>query len=139
MTKVLFITFCAVILSIGVHYITLLFATKFVGKFHGVHPASIIIILLIAVFAHVIEIFIFAMAFQLMFSYDLAVFSIENPSFMDIFYFSGTTYTTVGFGDIIVYDDVRITTVVESVMGLVLIAWTASFTYFEMNRKWIRQ
>ena len=28
--------------------------------------------------------------------------------------------------------------VIEGVMGLVLIAWTASFTYFEMNRKWIK-
>jgi hypothetical protein len=73
-----------------------------------------------------------------MFSMKLITFSILSPSFLGLVYFSGTSYTTVGYGDIILIGSGRIVAVIESVLGLVLIAWTASFTYYEMNRKWIK-
>jgi hypothetical protein len=133
------ITALAVILSISVHFMTLLFTTKVVGKFHGSHPFTIVFSLLLAVFAHLVEILIFAVALQYMYTHSLINFSIENPHFLDIFYFSGTTYTTVGYGDIVLVGAGRTIAVIESVMGLVLIGWTTAFTYYEINRKWIRQ
>lgn len=139
MLQISLITVLAAILSIGLHFATLLLTTKIVGHFHGTHPGSIVLSLTFAVIAHLLEILIFAFAFQIMLSHELITFSVYSPSFLDIFYFSGTTYTTVGYGDIVLVGDGRILAVVESVMGLVLIAWTASFTYYEMNRKWIRQ
>lgn len=139
MVNILFITGLAVVLSIGLHFATLLLTTKIIGQFHGTHPSSILISLLFAVLAHLFEILIFAKAFQVMLVHELITFSIESPDFLDLFYFSGTTYTTLGYGDIVLVGDGRILAVIESLMGLVLIAWTASFTYFEMNRKWIRQ
>ncbi len=138
MIPITLITIAAVILSIGLHYTALLFTTVVLGHFHGTHPGSIVVALFLAVLAHLCEIFIFAVAWQLMFSFGLITFSIPSPDFLDMIYFSGTTYTTVGYGDIIIIGHGRILTVVEGVMGLVLIAWTASFTYYEMNRKWIR-
>jgi len=132
------ITTLAVALAIGLHFSALLLITKLLSHFHGTHPASIVLALFLAVLAHLSEILIFAIAWQVMYTMELITFSIESPSFLDIFYFSGTTYTTVGYGDILLTGDGRITSVIEGVMGLVLIAWTASFTYFEMNRKWIK-
>ena len=137
MIYILLITTSAVALAIGLHYFALVTITRLLSHFHGTHPASIVLTLFLAVFAHLFEILIFAVAWQTMYSMELIVFSIESPSFLDIAYFSGTTYTTVGYGDIVLTGHGRIMTVVEGVMGLVLIAWTASFTYFEMNRKWI--
>ena len=54
----------------------------------------------------------------------------------DILYFSLTTYTSLGYGDIVPLGPSRLLAGVEALVGLVLIAWTASFTYFEMRRYW---
>jgi ion channel len=139
MLKISLITALASILSIGLHFTALLFTTKILAHFHGTHPATIVFSLLLAVVAHLLEILIFAFALQFMLSHEMITFSIIDPGFFDIFYFSGTTYTTVGHGDIVLVGNGRVLSVVESLMGLVLIAWTASFTYYEMNRKWIRK
>ncbi len=139
MLNITLLTAFAAIFSIGLHFTALLLTTKALANFHGAHPVSIVFSLLFAVVAHLFEILIFALVLQFMLSHDMIRFSINAPDFIDIFYFSGTTYTTVGYGDIVLIGAGRIIAVVESLMGLVLIAWTASFTYYEMNRKWTRK
>ncbi len=129
----------AVVLSIGIHYGVLLMTTWILASFHGRHPATIVLSLFLAVIAHLLEILVFALAWYQLFSMGRIEFSIADPNFIDILYFSGTTYTTIGYGDVVIIGDGRIASVVEGVMGLVLIAWTASFTYFEMNRKWLNR
>ena len=139
MIQIVLITTLAVSLAIGLHFSALLAITNLLSHFHGTHPASIVLALFLAVVAHLSEILIFAIALQIMFSMGLITFSIPSPDFHDLLYFSGTTYTTVGYGDIVLTGNGRTIAVVEGVMGLVLIAWTASFTYYEMNRKWIKK
>ena len=139
MLEICLITTLASILSIGLHFTALLLTTKFLAQFHGTHPTSIVFSLLLAVIAHLLEVLIFAIALQYMLSHEMITFSTNASNFFDIFYFSGTTYTTVGYGDIVLIGNGRVLSVVESLMGLVLIAWTASFTYYEMNRRWERK
>ena len=55
---------------------------------------------------------------------------------MDCIYYSFITYTTLGFGDVIPAGSLRFLTGLESLTGLVLITWTASFMYFEMQKYW---
>ena len=59
-----------------------------------------------------------------------------NGSLMDCVYFSFTTFTTLGFGDIEPIGDLRYLTGLEALVGLVLITWTASFLFIEMQRCW---
>ena len=59
-----------------------------------------------------------------------------DGSLLDCVYFSFTVYTTVGFGDIEPLGYIRYLTGIESLAGLVLITWTASFLYLEMQRHW---
>jgi len=59
-----------------------------------------------------------------------------DGSLMDCGYFSFTTFTTLGFGDIEPTGHLRYLTGIEALTGLVLITWTASFLYFEMQRYW---
>ena len=59
-----------------------------------------------------------------------------DGSLLDCVYFSFTSYTTLGFGDIVPFGDLRFLTGLESLTGLVLITWTASFLYLEMTRYW---
>ena len=58
---------------------------------------------------------------------------------MDCAYFSFTIYTTLGFGDIVPHGNMRYLTGLESLTGLVLITWSASFLYYEMQRHWDRR
>ncbi len=53
-------------------------------------------------------------------------------------YFSAETYTSLGFGDLTPAGPVRLVAGVEALNGLLLIGWSASFTYIAMERFWVR-
>ncbi|MDQ7002624.1 MAG: potassium channel family protein, partial [Ghiorsea sp.] len=91
-----------------------------------------------ALIAHIIEILVFAMAYFLMHNSEKWGYLEGNyqGSLSDAVYFSFTTFTTLGFGDIIPHGILRFLVGIEAVTGLVLITWTASFLYFEMQRYW---
>lgn len=54
----------------------------------------------------------------------------------DALYLSATTYTTLGFGDLAPVGAIRFVSGMESLTGLLLITWSASFTYLQMSRHW---
>jgi hypothetical protein len=56
--------------------------------------------------------------------------------YYDFFYFSMASYTTIGIGDIVPHGPLRMIAAIEALNGLVLIAWSASFTYLMMERYW---
>lgn len=93
---------------------------------------------LLALIAHSIEVAIFAGAYHLMHHHSLfgSLQGAFDGSYLDSLYFSYTVYTTVGFGDIEPVGELRFLTGIESLTGLVLITWTASFLYVEMSRYW---
>jgi Ion channel len=91
-----------------------------------------------ALFAHVIEIWLFAFAyyFSIRSNYFGTLEGDFNNSLMDCSYFSFTTYTSLGFGDIEPTGDIRFLAGLEALTGLVLIGWTASFMFLEMQKLW---
>ena len=91
-----------------------------------------------ALVAHAIEIWIFALVYYKMHhasGWGSLVGNFDG-SLMDCGYFSFTVFTTLGFGDIEPLGNLRYLIGVESLTGLVLITWTASFLYYEMQRHW---
>ncbi|MEK6235402.1 MAG: potassium channel family protein [Planctomycetales bacterium] len=54
----------------------------------------------------------------------------------DHFYFSAVTFTSLGYGDVTPVGPLRVLAAVEALTGMVLIAWTASFTFFLMMKQW---
>ena len=54
----------------------------------------------------------------------------------DAVYLSAITFSTVGFGDLAPVGAIRLVSGLESLTGLLLITWSASFTYLEMSRLW---
>lgn len=90
-----------------------------------------------ALLAHLLEITLFAVAFAGMEQLDLG--QIVGPlegDWLDYFYFSAASYTTLGMGDLLPTGAMRLTASVQSILGLVLIGWSASFTYLAMREFW---
>ena len=89
-------------------------------------------------FAHIAEIWVFAFGYYFMI-HEGSFGSLEghfDKSLMDCSYFSFVSYTSLGFGDIVAKGNVRFTAGLEALTGLVLISWTASFMYIEMQKLW---
>lgn len=59
-----------------------------------------------------------------------------SHSWLSCLYFSAETYTSLGFGDLTPVGPVRLLAGVEALNGLLLVAWSASFTYLSMERFW---
>jgi len=92
-----------------------------------------------ALVAHILEVVIFGYTYWFMHSaeglgYLEGRFVITSA---DCIYFSFTTYTTLGYGDIEPFGGIRYLAGVESLTGLLLITWTASFLFIEMQRYWV--
>jgi len=105
------------------------------------HPLPIVLVSLF--FAHLAEAVIYALGLAFLDKMGrgrLMGVVVGGPGwFEDHFYFSIASYTTLGLGDIIPIGDIRIVAGLESLNGLVLVSWSASFTYWVMERLWGRR
>jgi hypothetical protein len=127
-----------VMLSVMTHYEFLFRLTIRIPKMKINHRYRIVFGVMVAILAHAVEIWIFAIAYYFMTQIEDwgRLTGSFTGSLMDCLYFSFTVFTTLGFGDIQPHGHLRFTTGIESLTGLVLITWTASFLYFEMQRHW---
>lgn len=135
---VLLINILVVAIVVIIHYEFLYRFTQMIPGMKIQHRFRILASVFSALIAHTIEIYVFAVAYYYFhksseFGYLSGNF---NGSMMDCIYYSFTTFTTLGFGDIQPFGSIRYLTGLESLTGLVLITWTASFLYFEMQRYW---
>ena len=89
--------------------------------------------------AHVLEIWVFGAAFYVqIYGFELGSLVGTPGSLLDCVYFSFVTYTSLGIGDVYPTGHIRYHAGLEALVGLVLIGWTASFLYVEMERYWNR-
>ena len=100
--------------------------------------AKVLVALVGALASHLFQIAIFALAFWLLRDkFGMGGFGgTFEESLASFLYFSSETYTTLGFGDIYPTGALRLICGVESLVGLLMVSWTASFTYLEMRRYW---
>ena len=91
---------------------------------------------------HICEIWIYAIGYGLLdgvegFGSIATTSSHTLPSdWLDDIYFSFVTYTTVGYGDLVPVGPIRFIAATEALNGWVLLGWSASFTFLEMQRFW---
>lgn len=74
---------------------------------------------------HLVEIGVWATAY---------VWQHGLPDFETSFYFSGATYTTLGYGDVVLPRPWRLAGVLESLTGMLLLGWSAAFFFTIMSR-----
>jgi hypothetical protein len=131
-------TVTAVLLSVLVHYEGLVITQRRIARerlrrrLKVLHAVSLLILL------HVVEVWVFGMFFYLLLLWPDCgrLVGQDTIHFLDHIYFSAMCYTTVGFGDISPLGPIRLLAATEALTGLVLITWSASFTYLEMERFW---
>jgi hypothetical protein len=125
-------------IAVMIHYEFLFQMTRFLPKLPIKHRFIIVIGVVSSLLAHTAKIWVFGLAYYLMnetggWGYFEGNFT---GTLFDCVYFSFTTFTTLGFGDISPRGSIRYLTGIESLTGLVLITWTASFLYHEMRQYW---
>jgi hypothetical protein len=127
-----------VILSTFTHYEVLRLLSAYVPRIRIRARARLLAVLLGTFFGHLLEITFYALAYySLKDHYDLGNFGgdfVDN--FASYLYFSAETYTTIGLGDIYPLGPLRLITGIEALNGLLLIGWSASFTYLTMQKFW---
>lgn len=131
-------TLVALIASVVLHCMA---ATALMRRFDGtsLQQSLCMVLMVLGLFvAHVIEIWLFGLV-----SWTLA--QIEGAGsvtgghvsgVMDYIYFSAVTYTTLGYGEVYPVGPIRFIFGVEALIGFMLITWSASVTFLQMQRFW---
>jgi len=127
--------------TVVMHYEFLQFAGTLPRRLTVPRRPRIIIVIGVVLAAHVLEASLYAAAYyilQTQFGMGGLGGHLEGD-LLAYFYFSLATYTTLGIGDLHPSGAMRLIAGVESLNGLVLIGWSASFTYLTMEELWDRE
>ena len=121
-----------------IHYEFLYRFSRIIPRLKIKHRFRIVVGLFGALIGHVLEIGVFAIAYYFLHRAEGWGYLAGNfdGSLNACVYYSFTAFTTLGVGDIEPFGRIRFLTGLEWLTGLVLITWTASFLYFEMERHW---
>lgn len=135
----LLIILATVAVVVLLHYECLHYLTVLMPKLRIKYRFRLVLGVFGALVAHVVEVLIFGYTYYYMHNHENLGY-LEGRFVLgasDCIYFSFTTYTTLGYGDIEPFGGIRYLAGVESLAGLVLITWTASFLFIEMQRYWV--
>lgn len=138
MFTTIILTLAMMVASVFIHYEMLRLLSNAIPKMKGWPRGRLEIVIGVAMVAHILEICLFAVGFWVMQNH-LDLGSIVGPlegDWLDYFYFSAASYSTLGMGDLLPTGEMRLVASVESIGGLVLIGWSASFTYLAMVEFW---
>lgn len=100
--------------------------------------ARIIVVVLACFVAHTVAVWTYAGVYWVFaVRWNVPSFAgVPVNTFLDCLYFSVVTYTSLGYGDQVPVSHARLIAGVEALNGLLLIGWSASFTYLAMERYW---
>jgi hypothetical protein len=130
----------AVLACILLHYEALDLLTRAMLTMHTrVRRRRILLMMFGLLTLHVAEIWIFGVGYFYMASAPelSSVIGAQN-TLLDMVYFSAVVYTTLGLGDLLPTGAIRFMAGTEALTGFLLISWSASFTFLEMQRFWGR-
>ena len=123
---VLLVISLIIAIAVLVHYEFLYRISRAIPRMKIKHRFRIVIAVFGALLAHSMEIFLFAVAYYALPQLSEWGYLDGNftGSFPDCVYFSFTTFTTLGVGDIEPHGPIRHLVGLESLTGLLLITWS---------------
>jgi hypothetical protein len=114
------VSLALVVTTVLIHYEVLRAASRLIPRLSIPLRTRILVVIAVAFVAHLLEIGLYALAFFLM-DHQFGLGSIEGATeggALDFFYFSITTYTTMGFGDLSPHGPLRVVAGVEGIERL---------------------
>jgi hypothetical protein len=126
------------VLTTAIHYEALGALSRVLPSMN-VRPRAKLLVVIFAAFAsHLVHIVLYAAGFFMLARLfgSGEVQGAGHGSFASYIYFSAETYTSVGFGDLLPLGATRLLAGAEALNGLLLIGWSASYTYLAMERFW---
>lgn len=127
-----------VLATVGIHYEALRLVSALLPHLRIRPRARIIVIIIGAFAAHTVEVWFYALGFLVLDRYaELGHLTGDAVSDLSTYlYHSTVTYSSLGYGDLVPHGALRLVSGVEALNGLVMIGWTASFTYLAMEKLW---
>ena len=120
-----------VVVSVAIHWEALIQLSKLFDIVRSRWRMMVLMLLLVVV--HVLEIHVFALTYYVLDQFGNFGTIVNASEYLDFVYYSAAVYTTLGFGDLLPLSHLRMITAIESLLGLALITWSASFTYLKMS------
>lgn len=119
-------------------YECLCLISRFISKW-TLTPRQLLYVMVMGIFiAHGIAIFIYAVIYWTLIHYtalsDLSG-NVEKH-FLTYLYFSATTYSSLGIGDVYPEGALRFLAGIQAINGLILITWSGTFTFFSTQKMW---
>jgi hypothetical protein len=135
---IVLVTLVLVAAAVGLHYEALERLNDWLPRWRLPARPRILVLITCILLVHIAEIWIFGIGIFLVVQHpELGqVAGAASIKLLDAVYLSTTTFTTIGYGDLTPHGPVRLILGSEGLTGLVLITWSASFTYLEMQRYW---
>ena len=131
-------TILAVMACVLLQYEALVFVWRHLGRRSVQRRAKVLYAILSVILVHTMEILIFGATIWTLLRWPETgeLYGPEYADFFECVYLSAVTFSTVGFGDIAPVGPIRFISATEALCGFVLITWSASFTYLEMEKFW---
>jgi hypothetical protein len=131
-------TIAIVGLCVGLHYEVLNLCNRYLPALSHRPRPRVLILICVVLLAHIAEIWLFGAAYYVLSSNEAlgGLTGLPTTDLPDFVYFSAITYATVGFGDAVPVGAIRFLAGVEALTGFVMITWSASYSFLEMQRDW---
>ena len=125
-------------ICVVLHYEVLSLSNRYLPVLSHRRRPRVLILICIVLVAHIAEIWLFGTGYYLLAGNRAlgGLVGLPTADLPDFVYFSAMTYTTVGFGDAVPVGAIRFLAGVEALTGFVMITWSASYTFLEMQRDW---
>lgn len=132
------VTLAVVVTCVAVHFEVFSHCNRLLAMLSHKPRRRVLFLILTILATHVAEIWLFAGGYYFL-VHVVGVGSLAGAGIEflpDYAYFSAVVYSTVGFGDVVPLGAIRFMAGMEALTGIVMITWSASFTFLEMARDW---
>ena len=134
MFKLLLLLFVLVSACVAIHGLGMILGLRWLGRTRPAHhqhhfslPRMFWMLVRVVyglLLLHLLEILVWAVCYDLSGCF---------PDFATSFYYSATSYSTAGYGDVIPPDDWRILGAVEAVTGILMFGWSTGVLFSVVN------